>query len=349
MRFAEPAGKLPHPVGRIRRRALFTAAAAGLAAPSLPRFARAAEVTWRVAHNAPTDFPLNVRLMEAAKAIETQSGGQMVLEVHPNSELGSAVGLFAQLRAGTVDVAPVTCQLLAGETAFGALPMLGFVFSGYDAVWAALDGDLGDFMRAQVKERLKIFPMDRCWNFGLRQVTTSARVVNVAADIEGLRLRTPPEPDFIGLLQALKVLPITTPLSGLERALETHALDGQESVLPLIEAARLYMVQSTCAMTNHVWDGHWMCVSEKAWLNLPLKLKDIATAAFNVAGLRQREDTVANDARVQKAMEARGMKFNAVDTQSFRQALRKAGYYAAWQAKTGDGWAVLEKYSGRLT
>src|SRR5271168_2556274 len=98
MRLAEPAGLLSHPAAGLRRRTLLTAAAAGLATPSLPRFARAAaEVTWRVGHNAPADFPLHVRLMEAAKTIETQSAGRMVLEVHPNSELGSSVGLFAQL------------------------------------------------------------------------------------------------------------------------------------------------------------------------------------------------------------------------------------------------------------
>jgi TRAP-type C4-dicarboxylate transport system substrate-binding protein len=349
MPLAEPTGLSPRAAARLGRRTLLASAAVGLASPSLPRFARAAEVTWRLGHNAPADFPLHVRLMEAAKAIETQSAGRMVLEVHPNSELGSSVGLFAQLRVGTIDVVPVTCQLLAEETAFGSLPMLGFVFPGYDAVWTALDGDLGSYMRSQIKERLALFAMDRCWNFGLRQVTTSGKVVSMAADIEGLRLRSPPEADFIGLLQALKVLPVTTPLSGLERALQTHALDGQEGVLPLVRAARLYMVQSTCALTNHVWDGHWICVSQKAWLNLPLKLKDIVAAAFNESGLHQRQDTVANDAEVQKDLETKGMKFNAVDTDSFRQALRKAGYYAAWQTKMGDGWALLEKYSGHLT
>src|SRR5580692_9039536 len=96
---------------RPSRRALLTAAAVGLAAPSLPRFARAAEVTWRVGHNAPTDVALHVRLMEVATTIAAQSGGQMVLEVHPSSELGSAVGLFTQLRNGTIDVVPVTNQL----------------------------------------------------------------------------------------------------------------------------------------------------------------------------------------------------------------------------------------------
>jgi TRAP-type C4-dicarboxylate transport system substrate-binding protein len=351
MSFTQPTGpslRVAAKRSRLPRRALLTVAA-GLAVPSLPRFARAAEVTWRLGHNAPVDFALHLRLAEVATTIATQSGGQMVLAVHPNSELGSAVGLFAQLRAGTVDVVPVTSQLLSSELAVGALPMLGFAFDGYDSVWKAMDGDLGAFLRAQMKERLGLATMDRCWNFGFRQVTTSGKVVKVAGDIEGLRLRVPPEADFVGLLQALKVLPVSMPLSGLGRSLQSHVVDGQEGVLPLVKAARLYQVQSICSLTNHVWDGHWMCVSGKSWSNLPQKLKDIVATAFDEGGLPQRQDTAANEAQIQKDLESTGMKFNPVDAQSFRLALRKAGYYSAWQTKMGgDAWSALEKYSGRL-
>jgi TRAP-type C4-dicarboxylate transport system substrate-binding protein len=347
MQSTQPAGR-PKP-SRPSRRALLTVAAAGLATPLLPRFARAAEVTWRLGHNAPTDFALHLRLMEAATTIAAQSGGQMMLEVHPRSELGSAVGLFAQLRNGTIDVVPVTNQLLSPELAIGQLPMMGFAFTGYDSVWKAVDGDLGAFLRGRIQERLGLTTMDRCWNFGFRQITTSGKVIKAAGDIEGLRLRTPSEADLIGLLQALKAFPVPTPLNGLGKALETHALDGQDGVLPLVMAARLYLVQSVCAMTNHVWDGYWMCVSGKSWSKLPQKLKDIVAAAFNESGLHQRQDTVANEGQIQQELEAKGLKFNAVDTESFRQVLRKAEYYSAWQKKMGnDGWSALEKYSGRL-
>jgi len=48
----------------------------------------------------------------------------------------------------------VTNQLLAANLAVAALPTLGFAFGGYDALWPAMDGDLGRFLRQQFKERL---------------------------------------------------------------------------------------------------------------------------------------------------------------------------------------------------
>jgi TRAP-type C4-dicarboxylate transport system substrate-binding protein len=331
------------------RRSLLSAAVSGLAVPLLPRRARAAEIVWRIGHSAPAEFALHLRLVEAAGMIAARSNGRMQLQVYPNSELGSPMGQLAQLRAGTIQAMPVTCQILASNLAVTVLPMLGFAFAGYDKVWPAMDGALGAFLREQIRERLGLVTMERCWDFGFRQITTSGKVVRSAEDLDGLKLRTPSDADFIGLFQALKALPVAMPLNALENALRSHSIDGQEGVLPLVKAAGLYRVQSVCSLTNHVWDGQWLCINGKAWSNLPKMLQDVVTAAFDESALHQREDTVLADTQVQKDLEGAGMKFNPVDPESFRQALRKAGYYAGWRKKIGDdGWAALEQYAGRL-
>jgi TRAP-type transport system periplasmic protein len=315
------------PAGLPRRAVL--AAAASLAAPSLPRFARAAEITWRIGHSAPTDFALHIRLLQAATAIADRSDGQMAVDVYPDSQLGSPLGQLAQMRAGTLDAAPLMGQILANDLPVAALPTVGVAFAGYTQLWAAMDGDLGGFLRDQFKERLGLVAMDRCWDFGFRQITTGGKKVNTAADLAGLRLRTPAEADFIELFKAFKALPVAMPLAALQRALATHAVDGQEGVLALVKAAGLFDVQSVCALTNHVWDGQFLCVSGQSWSKLPAKLQDIVAAALNESGMLQRQDTEQADVAIRKDLEAIGMTFNAVDPDGFRTVLRRAGYYAA--------------------
>ena len=331
--------------GSVGRRALLAAAAT----PLLPRFAKAAEFTWRLGHSAPADFPLHIRLIEASGIIAARTDGRLKVAVYGNSELGSPVGLFSQVRAGTIEAAPLSADLLGSNLAGASLPMMGFAFSGYDNVWAAMDGDVGKLMRGQLLERLGLVVVGRPSNFGFRQITTNGKVVRTAADLEGLHLRTPPEADFVGLFQALKALPVAMPLNALLSALSSHAVDGQEGVLPLVKAANLDRVQSVCSLTNHIWDGQWLCVSKKAWGALPDKLKEIVIAAFDETALRQREDTSKNEAAVRASLEAAGMKFNTVEPESFRKVLRAAGYYSAWKKKVGeDAMATLEKYTGRL-
>ncbi len=332
---------------RMPRRAVL--AAAGLAAPFLPRMARAAGVKWRIGHNAPVDFPTHLRLVEAADTIASRSDGQMTVEIHPNSELGGPLGLLAQVRSGTIDAVPLTGQVLTKDLPIAALPMVGFAFTGPDQLWPVLDGDIGGYIRAQMKELLGLVAMERCWDFGFHQVTTSGKVIQSPADMAGLRLRTPPEPDYITLFQALKALPVTMPISALEPALRANAIDGQESILPLIDADGLFRVQSVCSLTNHVWDGEWICVSGKSWAKLPAKLQDIVAAAMNESGLHQRQDMADANGKIHQDLESAGMKFNAVDTQGFRSELRKSGYYTAWRKRIGDdGWDMLERHTGQL-
>jgi TRAP-type C4-dicarboxylate transport system substrate-binding protein len=336
------------PAPLTRRRAVRVGAAA-LAMPFLPRLAGAAAFTWRIGHAAPVTFPLHIRLVEAAAAIAVASEGKLDIQILPNGELGSPIGLLAQARQGSIDGAALSHQVLAGDLAGAALPMTGFAFTGYDRLWEAMDGDMGAMLRQQMRDRLGLIAPRRCWDFGFRQVTTSARRIETAADVIGLRIRTPPEAGLISLFQALKALPVGIPLSALERALRSHAAEAQEGMVPLVEVAKLYQVQSTCALTNHVWDGQWICVSGRSWSKLPPKLQDVVSAALDESGLRQRQDIARDEAKTRSDLEAQGVKFNAVEIASFRAVLRSADYYSKARSKMGDtAWAVLEKYSGKL-
>lgn len=331
--------------GLVARRAVLS----GFALPFLPRFAQAAEVVWRIGHSAPASFALNTRLVEVAATIQARSGGQMSVEVYPAGELGSPVGLLAQVRAGTLDGAPLTNQMLAGSLSVSTLPKVGFAFAGYDQVWPAMDGAVGNFLRDQMQQRLGLIAMERSWDFGFRQITTTAKAISTVTDLDGLRLRTPPEVETIALFQALKARPVPMPLTELRAALATYTIDGQESVLPLVKAAELYNVQSFCAMTNHMWEGQWICVSGKSWSKLPDKLKQTVAEAFNASALLHRQDTAAADAVIRVELDPTRMKFTTIDPQPFRKALRTAGYYATLQKKFGDdAWNALEQYTGRL-
>jgi TRAP-type transport system periplasmic protein len=334
--------------GPIRRRALL-AVAAGIAGPLLPRFARAAEVTWRIGHSAPTELPLHIRLAEAAATIAARSDGRMEVKIYPDNQLGIPVGMLGQLRAGTIDAVPLTNEMLAIDLAVAALPTLGFAFAGYDQLWPAMDGDVGQFLRSRIEERLGLTTMDRCWDFGFRQLTTSTKAVKTAHDLAGLRLRTPPDADFIALFRALQALPLAIPFGALSQAISSHAIDGQESVLALVQAAGLVRALPFCALTNHVWDGSWLCVSRNSWSKLPANLKDVVAAALNESALHQRQDTAGAEAALRTELQAAGMIFNPVDPEDFRIALSESGYYTARHKKLGDeGWATLQKYTGSL-
>src|ERR1039458_5882121 len=72
-----------------RRTAL--AGATGVAAFGILHWypADAAEFTYKVGHDLPAMFPMNLRLKQAATKIGEESGGRLVVQVYPNGQIGS--------------------------------------------------------------------------------------------------------------------------------------------------------------------------------------------------------------------------------------------------------------------
>jgi TRAP-type C4-dicarboxylate transport system substrate-binding protein len=98
-----------------------------------------------------------------------------------------------------------------------------------------------------------------------------------------------------------------------------------------------------------MWDGFWFLANKRAWDALPKDLQEIAHRNWNAAALADREDIRKLNESLQGKLEQEGMVFNKVDTQAFRDVLKKAGFYAEWRGKYGnEPWALLEKYTGSL-
>ncbi|HYG46224.1 MAG TPA: TRAP transporter substrate-binding protein, partial [Bordetella sp.] len=163
-------------------------------------------------------------------------------------------------------------------------------------------------------------------------------------------IRVPVSPMGISLFKSLSAAPTSLQFSEVYSALQTKVVDAQENPLAIVETAKLYEVQKYCSLTNHSWDGYHLVVNGRAWRGLPDDLKTIYARAFNEAGLQQRDDLVKLNTTLQDALSAKGLKFNAAEAQSFREQLRKAGFYAEWKQKFGDqAWALLEESVGKVS
>jgi tripartite ATP-independent transporter DctP family solute receptor len=332
---------------RVSRRTALRVGGAALAAPVVTRYARAAEITWRLGHVAPLDTPLHQRLLEAADAIAKRSDGRMELSVIGEGRAGIQSGLLAQVRKGGMEMTVSTCTQLAPVLPTCAIPLIGFLFPDYPALWPAIDGELGRLVRSQIPQQLGMEVLDKIWDFGFRHITTSARPIQKAADVAGLKIRTQIDTDEMDMFRALSVVPVVITLPYLRMALEHHQIDGQEGMLPVVQYARLNEVQSYCALTHHIWDGLLMCVNATSWKNLPERLQHIVANTLNGAAQRQREDSANMEDSIRDSLGKAGLKFTEVDLNSFREVLRRQGYYDGVRKKFGDQtWNVIQQATG---
>jgi tripartite ATP-independent transporter DctP family solute receptor len=254
--------------------------------------------------------------------------------------------MLSQVRSGGVEFFTLSPLILSTLVANASISGIGFAFSDYDAVWAAMDGDLGKYVRGEI-EKSNLVVMEKIWDNGFRQITSSVGPIETPANLEGFKIRVPVSPLWTSMFTALKSAPASINFAEVYSALQTKIVDGQENPLAIISTAKLYEVQQFCSVTNHMWDGFWFLANKRAWEAMPQDMREIVAKNLNEAGVKEREDVAKLNATLEQELAAKGMKINHPDAAPFRQTLKDAGFYSEWKGKYGDeAWAILEKAVG---
>ncbi|MGH8784524.1 MAG: TRAP transporter substrate-binding protein [Cupriavidus necator] len=335
----------------INRRTLIQsgAVAASMLVPGLASAqGRAPEFRFKLGTDLPVTHSVNVRLKEAIAAIAAETGGRVEIQLFPNNQLGSDSDMMSQIRSGALELATFPGTVMSTLIPSTALTGAGFLFTGYDKVWPAMDGAVGNYIRSAI-EKTNLVPFATVWDNGFRQVTTSTKPIRTPDDLKNFKIRVPVVPLWVSMFKSLGAAPVSLPLSEAYQALQTKVADGQENPLALIESAKFFEVQKYCSLTNHSWDGFWFVANGRLWKSLPADLQAVMSKHINAAARMQRDDIARANADLQKQLEAKGMVFNTVDSSAFRQVLSNAGFYAQVKERFGaEAWSLLQPFTGNI-
>src|ERR1700686_4834324 len=308
----------------VSRRSLLKCAVGAVAAGSSLKIpdarAQAAPLKLKFGNDLPVTHSVNVRLKEAIDAITEETKGQVAISLFPNNQLGSDTDMMTQLRSGALELATMPGTVLSTLIPTASLTGVGFAFTNYDKVWAAMDGEVGNFIRRNI-EKVGLVPFNSVWDNGFRQITSSTHPIKIPEDLANFKIRVPVVPLWVSMFSAFGAAPVSIPLNEAYSALQTKIADGQENPLALIESAKFYEVQKFCSLTNHAWDGFWFVASGKVWKTIPTDVQQIMQKHMNAAAKKQRDDIVRANADLQKALEGKGLQFNKVEPAPFQALL----------------------------
>jgi tripartite ATP-independent transporter DctP family solute receptor len=307
---------------------------------------RAPAYRYRLGLNQPTDSPTARCMAEMAEAIGRQTQGVFVLEVHPESRLGTDPQMFADLQAGKLEFF-VSGATLGGVSPASALPLLPFAFKDSSAVFRALDGALGEVIRGELASvGLHAFP--HFMQNGFHHITTSGKPIATAGDFTGLKIRSPGgaiAADFFATLGAEAGM---VPFSEMYDALEEKRFDGQSDPHQVVLALKLYEVQTHLSLTGHWWSGFTLVAHADAWNALPGGIRSVVEQNVETFAKRQRADVERVNAEGEAALAAHGMVVNSADAASIRAEL--GDFYARWKAKFAPAtWRILEAHADGLS
>ena len=299
----------------------------------------------RLGLNQPAGSPTARRAIEMAEAINQETSGEFRLEVFPESRLGPDPKMFADLRVGALEFFMAGATL--GEVApTSALPLLPFAFTQSKAVFAALDGGLGDRIRNELAAN-GLHAFRHCWQNGFHHLTTSVRPIRSADDLAGLKFRSPGGAIAADFFNALGAEAGMVPFSGMYEAFKARQFDGQSDPLGVVLSLKLYEVQSYLSLTAHWWSGFTLLANAAAWGALPRSVQAVVERNAEKFALLQRDDIEKVNATGAEALSRLGMQVNTANTASFRAKL--GDFYKSWRVKAGPQlWRLLESYAGEI-
>ena len=332
----------------VSRQGFVMGTAATFATIGVIKSAQAAEFDLKWGVDVPPDHPISVRSVEAFNRIKAATKGRVNVKTFPGSSLGSDPGMLSQLRSGALEFLALPGAFLNDVVPIASIENLAYAFPNRDAVFKAMDGDLGTVIRDEIKAK-KLYVFDKIWENGFREITTSTKPIRNVGDLAGLKIRVSPGKIRVDTFQSLGASPTPISLSELYTSLQTHVVDAQENPLILIEQQKFYEVQKYVSLSNHIWSGYWTLANGDVWDRLPADIKALFVKEMNAAVLHARSDNKILNASVADKLKRRGMIFNEVDVASFRSKLISANYYQRWRKEFGEkAWAALEKYANKL-
>ena len=269
----------------------------------------------------------------------------MQIDVLPAGQLGSDNVMLAMLQKNEM-------EMYMGGNVFGPLvpvtemPGLPFTFESSADVFAALDGDLGEYVRAEMMAK-GIYAFRRSFDNGFHHLTTSTKPIRTVEDLAGMKIRTPVQKMTVDFFETLGAKPMTFTLSELYRVCKERIVDGQTDPLGIVLLLKLYEVQTYLSLTNHWWSGFTLTANAQAWQALPSDIRAIIEKHAEAAALAQRKDIEKLNADALGVLRSKGMVVNEADTSGFRKPL--SAFYARWKEIYGSrAWALLEARTGKL-
>jgi tripartite ATP-independent transporter DctP family solute receptor len=222
-----------------------------------------------------------------------------------------------------------------------------FSFRSSGQVFEALDGDLGDYLREEMKTKGIYAVPKGCFDNGMHQITCSTHPIRSVDDLQGLKIRTPDAPIYVEAWKAMGASPVVVNFNKLYETLKSGAAEAQTNPLAVAEVLKLYEVQKYVSLTNHGWSGFNQLANWKLWQRFPADVQEIIRRNTEKYARLQRAELAALNTELRTRLATQGMTFNDADTSSFRPRL--AGYYTHWKSTAGErAWSLLEKHVGKL-
>ncbi|MEL6518793.1 MAG: TRAP transporter substrate-binding protein [Pseudomonadota bacterium] len=241
--------------------------ATAVAVSALASAAFAQDMTLRLHTLVQDPHPYNDMAAFMADEISSRTDGAIAIELFNAGQLGTDPAVIGEMGLGTIDLMISTTNNASEAVPEYQIFSIPYLFAGYDDLMARVGpGTAAEsfFQQAYASNGLNM-QLLALGGSGSRNMSNALRPVESLADIQGMKMRTPPSPMISRTWETLGTLPVSVAWAELYAAVQTGVAEGLESSIPGYAGSKLFEVAPYLALTGHTIQVNHISMSDRAW------------------------------------------------------------------------------------
>ncbi len=314
-------------------RILATAAVSALIAGQ----AMAADMTLRFGHVGNPGSLFEATAEHFAECANAALGETAEVQTFGSSQLGNDQEMLQKLKLGQVQFALPSSVMSSVDDRFGVFEM-PYIIKDRDHMRRVQAEMMGTFEQAANDKGYTIVGLAEN---GFRHITNNLRPINVPADLDGVKLRTPNGSWRVKMFQQYGANPTPMSFSDVFTALQTGVIDGQENPYAQIASAKFQEVQDYLSITGHVYTPAYILASKKHFDGLPEEMQATLKDCANQTQDFTYEHAAKLEVDLLEEIKAAGVEVNEADKDAFIEASRSV--YDAFAAEVEGGGELIDQ------
>jgi TRAP-type transport system periplasmic protein len=258
------------------------------------------------------------------ESLDKSAPGEFDVQINLNASLFKQGTEPAAMARGNLELSSISAFDIAKLVPEFSIFTAGYVIRDPDHQRKVFAGPIGQEMFKLATEKMDVTLLTPIY-LGTRQVNLrEVRNVKAPADLKGVKLRMPGSKEWLFLGEALGATATPLAFGEVYLGLKTGTIDGQDNPLPSVRAAKFYEVTKQIVMTNHLVDGIFIAISDKAWKAMTPAQQAKVRAAAEAAAAFNNENRIKEEAQIVDFFKKEGLTVTTPDVDAFRKAVQAA-------------------------
>jgi tripartite ATP-independent transporter DctP family solute receptor len=267
------------------------------------------------------------------ESLDKSAPGEFDVQINLNATLFKQGTEPAAMARGNLELSSISAFDIAKLVPEFSIFTAGYVVRDPEHQKKVFAGPVGKEMFKLASDKMEVTILTPIY-LGTRQVNLrEVRNVKTPADLKGVKLRMPGSKEWLFLGEALGATATPLAFGEVYLGLKTGTIDGQDNPLPSVRAAKFYEVTKQIVMTNHLVDGIFIAISDKAWKAMTPAQQAKVQAAADAAAAFNNDNRIKEEAQIVDFFKQQGLTVTTPDVEAFRKTVQ-AAYATSDMAKT---------------